>query len=193
MPWFRLLHIYSSSLHSELASILLHRSTWYVNTGRYLLNHILTSVARSTSSDHRYCAVHLDILPADSWIYAPSSVQKVQASYFLVARSHLAWTHHHHSRYHQRWSWARSRKQVRVSITATAGFILTCYSSRKGEIAYGVVAGIVYLIYIISIFVGESKRRRDRKAAVRAEAEPKRTDSDSNNSNTPGLRTNYYA
>jgi uncharacterized protein (UPF0333 family) len=70
---------------------------------------------------------------------------------------------------------------------------LTYYSSRKGEIAYGVVAGIVYLVYIISIFVGESKRRRDRKAAVRAEAEPKRSDSDSNNSNTPGLRTNYYA
>ncbi|KAI4856553.1 hypothetical protein E4T45_01983 [Aureobasidium sp. EXF-8846] len=66
-------------------------------------------------------------------------------------------------------------------------------NSRKGEIAYGVVAGIVYLIYIISIFVGESKRRRDRKAAVRAEAEAKKTDSDSNNSNTPGLRTNYYA
>ncbi|KAI4742065.1 hypothetical protein E4T50_07497, partial [Aureobasidium sp. EXF-12298] len=67
------------------------------------------------------------------------------------------------------------------------------HNSRKGEIAYGVVAGIVYLIYIISIFAGESKRRRDRKAAVRAEAEPKRSDSDSNDSRAPGLRTNYYA
>ncbi|KAG9640289.1 hypothetical protein KCU95_g17900, partial [Aureobasidium melanogenum] len=67
------------------------------------------------------------------------------------------------------------------------------HNSRKGEIAYGVVAGIVYLIYIISIFVGEAKRRRDRKAAVRAEAEPKRSDSDSNDSDAPGLRTNYYA
>jgi hypothetical protein len=193
MPWFRLLHISSSSRHLELVSILLHKSTWYVNAGRYLLGHVLITVARSSSSNHRYCAFYLDILPADSWVYAPSSIQKVQAPYFLVARSHLAWTHHHHSRHHQWWSWARSRKQVRVSITSIAGLILTCYSSRKGEIAYGVVAGIVYLIYIISIFVGESKRRRDRKVAVRAEAEPKRTDSDSNNSNTPGLRTNYYA
>jgi hypothetical protein len=78
-------------------------------------------------------------------------------------------------------------------ITLTLFLTLTYYSSRRGEIAYGVVAGIVYFVYIISILVGESKRRRDRKAAVRAEAEPKRSDSDSNDSRAPGLRTNYYA
>ncbi|KAI5243156.1 hypothetical protein E4T43_04305 [Aureobasidium subglaciale] len=59
-------------------------------------------------------------------------------------------------------------------------------NTRKGEIAYGVVAGVVWVVYVISIFVGESKRRRDRKAANLAEAEPKRSDSDSNNSNMPG-------
>lgn len=63
-------------------------------------------------------------------------------------------------------------------------------NTRKGEIAYGVVAGFVWVVYIISIFVGESKRRRDRKAAVRAEAEPKRNESDSSDSR---IRTNYYA
>ncbi|CAD0014361.1 unnamed protein product [Aureobasidium pullulans] len=63
-------------------------------------------------------------------------------------------------------------------------------NTRKGQIAYGVVAGFVWVVYIISIFVGESKRRRDRKAAVRAEAEPKRNESDSSDSR---IRTNYYA
>ncbi|CAD0047173.1 unnamed protein product [Aureobasidium pullulans] len=63
-------------------------------------------------------------------------------------------------------------------------------NTLKGEIAYGVVAGSVWVVYIISIFVGESKRRRDRKAAVRAEAEPKRNESDSSDSR---IRTNYYA
>lgn len=67
---------------------------------------------------------------------------------------------------------------------------LTPCSTRKGEIAYGVVAGFVWIVYLISIFVGESKRRRDRKAAVRAEAEPKRNESDSSDSR---IRTNYYA
>jgi hypothetical protein len=193
MLWFRLLHISSLSLHLESVSILPHKSTWYVNAERSTFSHVLTSTARSSSPDHRYCTLHPDILPTDSWVYAPSPLQKVQAPYFLVARSHLAWTYNHHSRHHQWWSWTRSRKQVRVLTVFPMDLILTCYSSRKGEIAYGVVAGIVYLIYIISIFVGESKRRRDIKAAVRAEAEPKRADSDSNNSNTPGLRTNYYA
>ncbi|KAI5202678.1 hypothetical protein AUEXF2481DRAFT_39342 [Aureobasidium subglaciale EXF-2481] len=59
-------------------------------------------------------------------------------------------------------------------------------NTRKGEIAYGVVAGVVWVVYVISIFVGESKRRRDRKVAIRAEAEPKRSDSDSNDFNVPG-------
>lgn len=88
-------------------------------------------------------------------------------------------------------STSRTSKSSLVALTSR--FMLTFYSTRKGEIAYGVVAGIVYLIYIISIFVGEAKRRRDRKAAIRAEAEPKRSDSDSNDSTAPGLRTNYYA
>ena len=66
-------------------------------------------------------------------------------------------------------------------------------STRKGEIAYGVVAGIVWLVYVVSIFVGEARRRRDRKAAVRAEAEPKRHGSDSSDATGPVRHGHHYA
>ena len=69
------------------------------------LDPVLTSAARSSSSDHRYCAFHFDLLPAYPWLYASSSFQEVQAPHILVARSYLAWSHHHHSRHNQRRSW----------------------------------------------------------------------------------------
>lgn len=66
---------------------------------------VLTSAARSSSSNHWYCAFHLDHLPTYSWLYASSSFQEVQAPHLLVACSHLARTHYHHSRHYQRRSW----------------------------------------------------------------------------------------